>query len=293
MVVAFSPDGTRIVTASDEGGAKVWDARTGTALLELSGYRSGVMSVAFSPDGARIVTGSWWVSNGPTDQQPAKVWDARTGTHLLDLKGHRENVQGVAFSPDGTRIVTGSRDRTTRIWDARSGTLMLQLNEFTSGVTETSSRSGATSVAFSPDGTRIVTGSQDMTAKVWDARTSTPKVEHKLGRAIMALSPDGTRAATASGSKLMVWDSQTGTRVLDIGAVTASAAFSPDGTRIITGGTDQSAKVWDARPARHCSSSKGTRAACRSAPTVRGSSPPVTTGRREFGTRGPARHCSS
>ena len=69
--MAFSPDGTRIVTGSDDRTAKVWDARTGTPLLELKGHTSLVTSVAFSPDGSRIVTGS--------EDRTARVWDARTG----------------------------------------------------------------------------------------------------------------------------------------------------------------------------------------------------------------------
>ena len=78
--MSFSPDGTRIVTGSDDKTAKVWDARTGTPLLDLKGHTGGVTSVSFSPDGTRIVTGS--------EDKTAKVWDARTGTPLLELKGH-------------------------------------------------------------------------------------------------------------------------------------------------------------------------------------------------------------
>ena len=77
--VAFSPDGTRIVTGSWDRTAKVWDARTGAPLLELKGTQT-VNSVAFSPDGRRIVTGSW--------DGTAKVWDARTGAAVLNFKGH-------------------------------------------------------------------------------------------------------------------------------------------------------------------------------------------------------------
>jgi tetratricopeptide (TPR) repeat protein len=111
--VSFSPDGTRIVTGSEDNTANVWDARTGTALIELKGHRHWVGSVSFSPDGTRIITGSW--------DSTAKVWDARTGTALIELKGHTGEVSSVSFSRDGTRIVTGSRDQTAKIWDARPG----------------------------------------------------------------------------------------------------------------------------------------------------------------------------
>jgi len=185
--VSFSPDGTRIVTASYDQMAKVWDARTGTSQLDLKGHTSWVTSVSFSPDGTRIVTGSY--------DQTAKVWDARTGMALLDLKGHTREVTSVSFSPDGTRIVTGSWDKTAKVWNARTGTDLFELKGHTSVVR---------SVSFSLDGTRIVTGSDDRTAKVWDARTG----EEVKGEPIPPtplpgqISPDGRWIAHVAGNRV-------------------------------------------------------------------------------------------
>jgi WD40 repeat protein/serine/threonine protein kinase len=235
--VAFSPDGTRIITGSTDRTAKVWDARTGSPQLELKGHTGGVRSVAFSPDGTRIVTGSF--------DQTAKVWDARAGTPQLELKGHTNAVYSVAFSPDGTRIVTGSWDQTAKVWDARAGTPQLELKGHTGWVF---------SAAFSPDGTRVVTGSDDRTARVWDARTGTPQLElkgHTRGVYSVAFSPDGTRIVTGSiDHTAKVWDAGTGTPQLELRGHTGyvwSVAFSPDGTRIVTGSFDQTARVWEAR----------------------------------------------
>jgi WD40 repeat protein/serine/threonine protein kinase len=240
--VAFSPDGTRIVTGSYDKTARVWDARTGTPLLEMKGFKEVVRSVAFSPDSTRIVTGSF--------DKTAKVWDARTGTPLLELKGHTNGLSSVAFSPDGTRIVTGSHDKTAKVWDARTGTLMLELKGHAIDVR---------SVAFSPDGTRIVTTSEDKTAKVWDARTGTPQLElrgHTDWVHSVAFSPDGKLIVTGSGDRTAkVWDAQAGTPLLDTPLLTLkghtggvfSVAFSPDGTRIVTGSGDSTAMVWHAR----------------------------------------------
>jgi WD40 repeat protein len=101
--VAFSPDGTRIATASSDNTARVWDADTGASLAELKGHTHEVQSAAFSPDGRRIVTASW--------DGTARVWDASTGEQLAELKGHGDsNLSDVAFSPDGTRVtVVNSR----------------------------------------------------------------------------------------------------------------------------------------------------------------------------------------
>src|SRR6516165_240161 len=151
---AFSPDGSRVVTASWDGTARLWDIKTGAALATLAGHRGWVWKAAFSPDGRRIVTAS--------ADKTARVWDAATGALLATLSGHRGWVNSAAFSPDGSRIVTASEDDTARVWDAAAGTALLTLSGHSDAI------NGA---AFSPDGTRIVTTSFDTTARVWDART--------------------------------------------------------------------------------------------------------------------------
>ncbi len=59
FAAAFSPDGGRIITASIDGTARLWDGETGTPLAVLKGHTNGVVTAAFSPDGERVVTGSW------------------------------------------------------------------------------------------------------------------------------------------------------------------------------------------------------------------------------------------
>jgi dipeptidyl aminopeptidase/acylaminoacyl peptidase len=104
----FSRDGLRIVTASWDKTARVWDAATGQSLVTLAGHEAGVKHAQFSPDGARIVTAS--------GDKTARVWDAATGQSLVTLAGHEAGVWSAQFSPDGARIVTASRDKTARIW---------------------------------------------------------------------------------------------------------------------------------------------------------------------------------
>jgi TPR repeat protein len=108
---AFSPDGTRIVTASDDRTARIWDPRTGAPLAVLSGHGGAVKFAAYSPDGTRIVTAS--------SDKTARIWDARTGTPLAVVSGHSDGVNSAAYSPDGTRLVTASDDKTAQVWDAR------------------------------------------------------------------------------------------------------------------------------------------------------------------------------
>ena len=115
MSAAFSPDGQRIVTASADKTARIWDAASGKPIGEpLRGHTGAVASAAFSPDGKRIVTAS--------ADNTARLWDAATGQPIgAPLTGHGNWVQRAAFSPDGKRVVTASWDKTARLWDAETG----------------------------------------------------------------------------------------------------------------------------------------------------------------------------
>ena len=111
--VAFSPDGTRIVSGSNDKTVRVWDAERGVQIgSPLQGHTHYVRAVAFSPDGTRIVSGS--------DDKTVRVWNVKRGVQIgSPLQGHSDSVASVAFSPDGTRIVSGSNDNTVRVWDSR------------------------------------------------------------------------------------------------------------------------------------------------------------------------------
>jgi len=237
MSAAYSPDGMRIVTASVDKSARIWDARTGVQLAVLSGHGSSVYCAAYSPDGTRIVTAS--------ADKTARIWDARTGAQLTILSGHGDEVSCAAYSPDGSRIVTASFDKTARIWDALTGLQLAVLSGHGDLVL---------TAAYSPDGTRIVTASDDRTARIWDARTGVQLVVlsgHGDRVASADYSPDGTRIVTASRDKTArIWDARTGLALASLsghGSFVYSAAFSRDGTRIVTASNDKTARIWDAR----------------------------------------------
>ncbi len=245
--VAFSPDGQRLASASDDGTVKVWDATTGQETLTLRGHTNEVNAVAFSPDGQRLAS----ASNDGT----VKVWDATTGQETLTLTGHTTLVNSVAFSPDGQRLASASNDGTVKLWDAASGQEALTLRGHTNSVY---------SVVFSPDGKRLASAGLDETVKVWDATTGQETLTFKGHSDLVysvVFSPDGKRLASASCDKTVkVWDATTGEETLTFKGhsdFVSSVAFSPDGERLASAGCDQTVRVWDATSGQETLTFKG------------------------------------
>jgi len=231
--VAYSPDGTRLATASKDGTAKIWDVATGQGLLTLKTGSSAF--VAFDPDGTRLATANY-------EAKTATLWDVTTGRELLTLTGHTGGVNQVIFSPDGKQIATASDDTTAKVWDAATGQELFTLSGHTNIIG---------SVAFSPDATQLVTGSWDYSAKVWDMATGGELLTlSSFTEGVEAVfSPDGTQLAINSGNETQLWDLNKGEKLLTLLNHTnliEQTVFSADGKRLATASLDGVAKVWDA-----------------------------------------------
>ena len=227
----FSPDGARILTASWDKTAKLWDAASDRLIVSFV-HESFVWHAAFSPDGARILTAS--------ADKTAKLWDAASGK-LIASFAHQDSVNDAAFSPDGARILTASADKTAKLWDAASGKLIASFAH----------QDSVNDAAFSPDGARILTASRDSTAKLWDAASGKliASFDHQDTVHDAAFSPDGARILTASvDHSAKLWDTVACEVVASFDHQDGlyHAAFSPDGARILTASADKTAKLWDA-----------------------------------------------
>jgi WD40 repeat protein/tRNA A-37 threonylcarbamoyl transferase component Bud32 len=237
FAVAFAPDGRRLVTASWDDTARVWDAASGRELFQLRG-KAWFTGIAFSPDGTRIA--------GCSAYQGAKLWDASTGRELHNFSGYTGGVNSIAFSPRGDRIVTGNDDGTVMLWDAATGR---QLHSFRAHA------HGLGSIAFFPDGRRILTGDPNGAARIWDAEGHellVLKSQHG-GVHAAALSPDGRLLVTGDDEAARIWETATGRELTVLSGHTigiSCAAFSPDGKRIVTGSWDRTARVWDTASGR-------------------------------------------
>ena len=299
--VAFSPDGSVLATTGDDGSLKVWNASTGqlvssvsadpgafgvwgpsfsedgslvaaawsdwggpetvgsVRVLDLATDRvvsnvpiAGAIDTSFGPDGKRLAVASWW-----GEERNGAVFDVETGREVFGLTGPNSCCppysRGVSWSPDG-RYIAASSLNNTLIWEAARGRLRYTLRGHAGF---------ASSVAWSQDSSRMVTGGSDGVAKVWEigldgARElwSLSAQETRSGIVGVAISPNGTgvMVGDAGISAVKIWDLGPGGGAEWANLPAAgypAAVFMPDGRRVVARDTDEEAlTIWDLRTGR-------------------------------------------
>ena len=146
--VAFSPDGARLASASDDGTVRIWSVSTGKLERTLRGHAQSVVSVAFSPDGRRVASSG---ADGTI-----RVWPTDSGSPVI-LRGHEGLVASVAFDPTGRLLTSAGQDGTVRVWNASGGEALVTLYRH---------QGSAYAAQFSPDGRRVVSAGDPGTIRV-------------------------------------------------------------------------------------------------------------------------------
>ena len=301
--VSFSPDGSHIVSGSDDCSVRVWNTTSGNLVLSMCEGQNKVKSVCFSVDGKKILSGTAF----DNEIDLMYVWDATSGVLLSKISddedlfgvnslswynkyivcaqsnclvtyiwddstntatsvGYRESnadgdysMNSVCFSKDGSRIATASNDNTVRVYNSLERQLDGRVGVMDDEEFERVIRTDhvVLAVSFSPDGSRIVTGSDDNVVRVRNARDlSNGDVlftlnGHTKTVTSVSFSPDGSKIASGSeDNTVCVWDVASGVCELRLAGHTepvTSVSFSPDGSKIASGSKDNTVRVWDIR----------------------------------------------
>lgn len=237
---ASSRDRRRVLTASWDGTAQLWDANSGQSLGGSMQHEDAVLYAVFSPD-------ERWIATASRDKS-VRLWDAEDGSPIGVKMQHGGPVRYVTFSQNGQRILTASLDNTARLWIGENGEYSDRGKPLGQPMRHSAP---VVHAAFSPDGRRAVTASFDNSVRLWDANSGKPlgkPMRHNDRVNYATFSPDGTKILTASDDKTArLWDATTGSPIgkamAHKGAVN-SATFSSDGRLVLTASSDNTAQLW-------------------------------------------------
>lgn len=282
--LAFSPDGTRLASAHEDGLARVVEIATGRELAAFS-HGEAVTALAFSADGAQLATAS--------RDGSARLWRS-DGGEAIHIFRHDGPVATVARHPAEPLLASGSEDHRLRLWNLADASerasfdlgaevrqvafgpdprwlaaiatngcvVVIEVTEARESMRRCAGQAGL-ALAWSPDGSRIAVARGDHAAVI-DARTGTPSMRASHGDAAVAdsdshlrwitdvaWSPDGQRlATTAREGSVRLWHVERGSEARRLVPGDAAVAFSPGGDFVASGSHDGTARLWDARTGR-------------------------------------------
>ncbi|MEM9807698.1 MAG: WD40 repeat domain-containing protein, partial [Cyanobacteria bacterium P01_D01_bin.56] len=259
--IVITPDGTKIVSASDDHTLKVWDLQTGNLLLTLTGHTGIVKAVAVAPNGSYLISGAW--------DHTLRVWDLQTGQETQQFHENTGVVTAIAIAPDGRRFVAAAGIGTEsdssdadrlKLWNVDNGTEITSLCGHTGPVD---------SVTITPDGQYVISGAgstlmqpSDETIRIWELETGREVgllTGHTGPIKALAVSPDGQHLISAGGGRhtegfgqtfnnvVIIWNLDQRTQLHSLrGHLEQSidaVAVTPDGKFLISGASV--IKVWN------------------------------------------------
>ncbi|MEM9562689.1 MAG: WD40 repeat domain-containing protein [Actinomycetota bacterium] len=247
--VAFSPDGSRLLTGLGERFAEnayddtvtLWETATQERLVEIGGEGEEVLGCSSFTNAVRYASdGSFLV--GISHDFTFSVFDGQTLAPLRTVAAHAGPILSIDLSPDDRRLITSSQDDLSlRVWDVRSGELVAE---------HQTPLGGYHSIDYLPDGSGVLVSELSGQLSIIDPDTGATLRSFDSQMSIggrPTVSPDGRFVAAGDGGVARLWSTETGGVVGELaghsGFVT-SAAFTEDGTRLVTGGTDGTAVVW-------------------------------------------------
>lgn len=259
--VAYTADGSKLVTGGGDATVKIWDAQTLSLIKTLGGFPDieQILAVAVSPDSHTVASRNysgrvtiWDIESGaitrqidggtptfgpsvafspdgqtlaaPGDLNGVIQTNVATGEVVHTFLGHTEPITSVAFSPDGKILASGSMDHTCKFWNIQTGAFIRTLSAHADDIT---------AIAFSPDAKIFATGSKDGRIKFWDVATGRQfRTISNAPHESISFSPNGKILAASSIGLCKLYDVQTGTVIRTLPSEAKSIAFNPGGTEI-------------------------------------------------------------
>ena len=283
--VRFSPDGSQLATAGEDGMVRIWEVATGEELLAAQVHTRPVQDLAYAPDGSSVYSagddgivvavdpttgartqdrfphssGLWTLDLDPEGARmvtgasdgSAVLWDLNSREQLAVMRGHDGSIHDVAFDRTGELVATAGKDGTIQLWDTGLSDGATVVDGHLEGGAD-ASQTRVLSVAYHPDGSRVVTGSADGTAGIWDVQNGSQV--HRLVSGVsvrdVAISPDGAIVATGlekEDFKVQLWDAGSGAQLAEfpVPDKVRGLAFSGDGRLLVAGAFGDVATVYD------------------------------------------------
>jgi len=243
--ISWSPDGSRIASAYNDGSIRIWDATTNQVLLELQTDKSRGVTITWSPDSTRLASASG-------ESGLIRIWDTTNGQQITEFQGHSTSVglEFVAWNPNGTMLVS--------IASTVDGTYPLQFWSASNDIYQSLAMSAGVSafdIAWSPDGTRLAVADTGG-VYIFDDLSAVNLVHRTIAPfALSALwSPDGTKIAIfKTDGAIQILDPNTAQVLLALQWVPntapngiASITWSPDGSMLASDNFSGDTQFWDA-----------------------------------------------
>lgn len=250
--VKYSADGKTLASGSSDNTIRLWDPHSGQNVRVLKGHQTAIRDIAFSRDGLTLA------SIGSNDKS-VRLWNVKTGKLKAILKGCSTDILSLAFSPDGETIAAGEINGTVTLLSTKTKKLITTLVGHRLAPSDITEPGSVLSLAFSPDGETLASGSRDTTIRLWNTKTAHHKVTltgHNGRVTTIVFSSDGNIIASgasythwSSDSTIRLWDATTGRHRSTIQTLTLTykLAFSPDNETLVSISGGKDIHIWNTK----------------------------------------------